>query len=114
MGFRPGYQPRSPSAPWMTVLRKREAFREAFRDFVPEAVARFGKTDVARLLKNPGIIRFPAKIEATIAGARAYLAMAEAGEDFSSFVWNMVANKAVQIPGQFRRRLHFRRRCQRR
>jgi DNA-3-methyladenine glycosylase I len=84
---------------WITVLRKREAFREAFRDFYPEAVARFGKTDVARLLKNPGIIRSRAKIEATIAGARAYLAMAEAGEDFSSFVWNMVANKPVQNTG---------------
>jgi DNA-3-methyladenine glycosylase I len=84
---------------WITVLRKRDAFREAFRGFDPEVVARFGKTDVARLINNPGIIRSRAKIEATIAGARAYLAMAEAGEDFSSFVWNMVASKPVQNTG---------------
>src|SRR3982074_379003 len=71
---------------WITILRKRDAFRRAFRGFDPKAVARMGETDIARLLQNPGIVRSRAKIEATIGGARAYLAMAEAGEDFSTFI----------------------------
>src|ERR1700733_4587595 len=55
---------------WAIVLRKREAFREAFAGFDPDAVARFTARDAARLMKNPGIIRARAKIDATIAGAR--------------------------------------------
>jgi DNA-3-methyladenine glycosylase I len=84
---------------WITVLRKREAFRRAFRGFDPEVVARFGKVDVARLLADPGIIRSRAKIEAAIASARAYLAMAAAGEDFSTFVWNMAGGKPIRSKG---------------
>jgi DNA-3-methyladenine glycosylase I len=80
---------------WITILRKREAFREAFCNFNPEAVARFGEKDVARLLGNAGIIRSRAKIEATIGGARIYLKMQEAGEDFSVFTWDMVGGKPV-------------------
>src|SRR5690349_3960247 len=62
---------------WITILGKREAFREAFQGFRPEVVAKFGSRDVTRMLKNPGIVRSRAKIEATIGNARAYLAMAE-------------------------------------
>jgi DNA-3-methyladenine glycosylase I len=80
---------------WITILRKREAFRKAFRNFDPEAVARFGEKDITRLLANAAIIRSRAKIEATIAGARIYLAMREAGEDFSAFTWGMVDGKPV-------------------
>jgi DNA-3-methyladenine glycosylase I len=57
---------------WIIVLRKRESFREAFAGFEPGKVARFRERDVRRLLGNAGIIRSPAKIEATIAGARVY------------------------------------------
>ncbi len=64
---------------WLTILRKRDAFREAFKNFDPEKVARFGETDIAKLLANAGIVRSRAKIEATIGGARAYLAMRDAG-----------------------------------
>lgn len=81
---------------WITILRKREAFRRAFRGFDPEVVARFGAEDVERLLANPGIVRSRAKVEATIGNARAYLAMAEAGEDFSTFVWTMVGGRPIQ------------------
>ncbi|GAA5168880.1 MULTISPECIES: DNA-3-methyladenine glycosylase I [Amycolatopsis] len=56
---------------WITVLRKREAFRRAFEGFVPEKVAAFGEDDVARLLADPGIIRNRAKIQAAITNARA-------------------------------------------
>src|SRR5437867_7816475 len=55
---------------WLTILRKREAFRQAFQGFDPKVVARLGEADVARLLQNPGIIRSHAKIEATIGNAR--------------------------------------------
>jgi DNA-3-methyladenine glycosylase I len=81
---------------WLTILRKREAFREAFANFDPEAVAKFGEKEIAALLLNSGIIRSRAKIEATIAGARIYLEMQEAGEDFSSYVWTMAGGKPIR------------------
>src|SRR5947208_373190 len=74
---------------WITILKKREAFRDAFKGFDPKVVARFGERDIARLMENAGIVRSRAKIEATIAGARAYLTMEDEGTDFSSFVWTM-------------------------
>jgi DNA-3-methyladenine glycosylase I len=84
---------------WITILRKRDAFRKAFRNFKPETVARFGEADVARLLQDAGIVRSRAKIEATIGGAQAYLAMARSGEDFAAFAWNMVGNHPIQNRG---------------
>ena len=81
---------------WITILRKREAFRRAFAEFHPEVVARFGEDDVLRLLGDPGIVRSRAKIEATIGNARAYLAMRAAGEDFAAFCWSAVGGKPVQ------------------
>jgi DNA-3-methyladenine glycosylase I len=85
---------------WSIILRKRDAFRKAFRNFDPEKVARFSQADVSRLLADPGIVRSRAKIEATIGGARAYLAMREAGEDFSAFVWNFAGGKPLQNKGE--------------
>ncbi len=61
---------------WLTILRKRDAFRKAFHNFDPKKVARMGEADITRLLQNEGIIRSRAKIEATINGARIYLSMA--------------------------------------
>jgi DNA-3-methyladenine glycosylase I len=84
---------------WLTILRKREAFRKAFRNFDPKRVARMGEADMARLLQNEGIVRSRAKIEATINGARIYLAMADAGEDFSTWIWKMAGNKQIQNSG---------------
>ena len=80
---------------WSTILRKREAFRQAFQGFEPVVVAQFGEEDIARLLADPGIVRSRAKIEATIGNARAYLAMAAAGEDFSAFVWGMAGGAPI-------------------
>ena len=74
---------------WSIILRRREAFRNAFQGFVPEVIAKYTDADVTRLLENPGIIRSRAKIKATIGNARAYLAMEKAGEDFSTFIWGM-------------------------
>ena len=84
---------------WSTILHKREAFRKAFHNFDPKKVARMGEADIGRLLQNENIIRSRAKIEATINGARVYLAMADAGEDFSTWVWNMAGNKPIQNHG---------------
>ena len=60
---------------WSTILRKREAFRHAFRGFDPQVVAAFGQADRARLLADPGIVRNRAKIDATIGNAAAVLAL---------------------------------------
>jgi DNA-3-methyladenine glycosylase I len=84
---------------WSVILRKREAFRKAFAGFEPAKVSRFSGRDVARLLRDPGIVRSRAKIEATIGGARAYLAMQAAGEDFSSFVWKFVGGEPLRNRG---------------
>jgi DNA-3-methyladenine glycosylase I len=84
---------------WSTILKKREAFRKAFRGFDPKKVARFGEADIRRLLEDAGIVRSRAKIEATIGGARAYLEMEKGGEEFSSFVWNLVGGKPIQNSG---------------
>jgi DNA-3-methyladenine glycosylase I len=88
---------------WITILRKREAFREAFVNFDPAKIANFGKRDVARLMNNAGIVRSRAKIEATIKGARIFLDIEEdtekTKEDFSRFVWNIAGGKPFQNKG---------------
>ena len=72
---------------WLTILRKREAFRAAFEQFDPEAVARFGERDVERLLGDAGIVRHRGKIEAAIANARATLALRDEGTPLHELVW---------------------------
>jgi len=72
---------------WLTILRKRENFRSAFAGFDPETVARFGSRDIARLLKDAGIVRHRGKIEAAIANARGTLALREEGRPLHELVW---------------------------
>ncbi|HXQ15119.1 MAG TPA: DNA-3-methyladenine glycosylase I, partial [Caulobacteraceae bacterium] len=81
---------------WITILKKREAFRAAFADFDPEVVARYGEADRARLMADAGIVRSNAKIDAAIAGAKIYLDMREAGEDFTQFLWAFVGGAPIQ------------------
>ena len=81
---------------WITILRKREAFRAAFDGFDPEKVARYGEKDRARLMADAGIVRSNAKIDAAIASAKIYLEMRDRGEDFSAFCWGFVDGKPVQ------------------
>lgn len=73
---------------WITILRKRPAFREAFAGFDPEVVARFGDDDVARLMADAGIVRNRAKVDATIANARAMLALHAAGRTLDGVLWS--------------------------
>jgi DNA-3-methyladenine glycosylase I len=80
---------------WLTILRKRPAFRAAFADFDPEAVARFGSRDVERLLGDAGIVRHRGKIEAAIANAQATLALREAGTPLPELVWS---HRPAQAP----------------
>jgi DNA-3-methyladenine glycosylase I len=73
---------------WLTILRKRESFRQAFAGFDPDAVARFGEREVERLLADAGIVRHRGKIEAAIANARGVLALREAGTPLHELVWS--------------------------
>jgi DNA-3-methyladenine glycosylase I len=73
---------------WITILRKREHFRAAFAAFDPEVVAGFGPDDVDRLLADAGIVRNRAKIEATVANARAVLDLRERGSSLPELVWS--------------------------
>jgi len=81
---------------WITILRKREAFRAAFDGFDPEKVARYGEADRARLMADAGIVRSNAKIDAAIGGAKLFLEMRDNGEDFAEFLWTFVDGKPVQ------------------
>jgi DNA-3-methyladenine glycosylase I len=87
---------------WITVLRKRPAFREAFAGFRPERVASFGRAEIAQLMANPGIIRARAKIEATIRGANIYCEMAAAGRPFNEFCWQFTDGQALVTSGRRR------------
>lgn len=78
---------------WITILKKRDAFREAFDGFDPEVIAGWGEADVTRLLANPGIVRHRGKIEATIGNARAYCEM---DEGFDRFLWRYVDGQPLQ------------------
>ncbi|MHA6289303.1 DNA-3-methyladenine glycosylase I [Maricaulis sp. CAU 1757] len=81
---------------WITVLRKRDHMREVFHGFDPDIIARYDDHDRARLLADPGIIRSKLKIEAAISNAQAYLAMREAGIDFSDYWWDFVDGSPIQ------------------
>jgi DNA-3-methyladenine glycosylase I len=80
---------------WITILRKRDAFRAAFEGFDPARVARWGEAEVTRCLDDSGIVRHRGKIEATIGNARGFLALQEAG-GFDVFLWRYVDGRAVQ------------------
>ena len=81
---------------WITILRKREAFRAAFAGFDPQVVARFGEADRARLMADAGIIRSNAKIDAAISGARIYLDLRDKGEDLSDLLWGLAGGAPIQ------------------
>jgi len=80
---------------WITILKKRDNFRAAFDGFRPETIARWGETDVQRLLGDPGIIRHRGKIEATVCNARAWLEIEEK-QGFDRFLWGFMDGKAQQ------------------
>jgi DNA-3-methyladenine glycosylase I len=80
---------------WITILRKRDHFREVFDEFDANKIARYGPEKVAELLEDQGIVRNRSKIEATILNAQAYLNLSEK-QSFAKFLWNFVDGKPVQ------------------
>jgi len=80
---------------WLTILRKREGYRQAFRDFEPARVARFTERDVARLMKDAGIVRNQLKIRSAITNARAFLALQEKEGSFDGWIWRFVGGAPV-------------------
>jgi DNA-3-methyladenine glycosylase I len=78
---------------WETILKKREAYREAFLNFDPERVARFTPARVERLLRNEGIVRNRLKINSTVGNAQAFLAIQHELGSFDAYVWGFVGGK---------------------
>ena len=81
---------------WLTVLRKREAYRKAFEGFDPQKVARFDHGKVLELLNNTGIIRNKLKIEATIKNARAFLSVQDKCGSFDNYIWDFIDGQTIQ------------------
>jgi DNA-3-methyladenine glycosylase I len=81
---------------WITILRRRESYRQAFDGFDPEVIARYGAKKKEALLADPGIIRNRAKVDAAITNAQALLALREKGESFAPFLWQFVGGKPLQ------------------
>ncbi|WP_195983882.1 DNA-3-methyladenine glycosylase I [Clostridium sp. D33t1_170424_F3] len=81
---------------WITVLKKREAFREAFDGFDPDKVARYGEEKIQALLENKGIIRNRLKVNAAVTNARAFLKIQETYGSFDAFIWAYVDGTLIQ------------------
>jgi len=81
---------------WLTILRRREAYRQAFAGFQPEVVARFDAAKVAELLANPGIIRNRLKVESAVGNARAFLKVQEEFGSFAAYQWSFVRGGTLQ------------------
>ena len=79
---------------WITILKKRDAFRAAFEGFRPEIIAHWGEDDITRLLANPAIVRHRGKIAGTIRSAQAYLRI-EQREGFSDFLWGFQGGRVI-------------------
>ncbi|MDB9567059.1 DNA-3-methyladenine glycosylase I [Providencia rettgeri] len=80
---------------WYTILKKRQGYRDLFHHFDPEKIASMNEDDIERLMQDTQIIRNRLKINAIIANAKAYLAMKENGEDFSTFIWQFVNGQPI-------------------
>ncbi len=80
---------------WITILRKREAFRRAFDGFAPAKIARYSNKKVAALMQDAGIVRNRMKIEGAVASARAWLEIMEKSAGFSPFLWKFVEGKPI-------------------
>lgn len=82
---------------WITILKKREGYRKAFKNFDPKKVAKMTKADVSRLLKDPSIIRNRLKIESTISNAKAFLEIQREFGSFAKYSWARVGGRPIRI-----------------
>lgn len=80
---------------WLTILKKRDNYRQAFHQFDPERITRYGDRDIERLLQDPGIVRNRLKIEAAIRNARGYLQIRDEHGSFSNYLWAFVDNTPI-------------------
>ncbi len=80
---------------WITVLKKRDAYRAAFHHFEPKNVAKMTASDIDELMQNAGLIRHRAKLEAIVKNANAFLEMEKRGENFSDFIWSFVNHRPI-------------------
>ena len=80
---------------WITVLKKRDAYRAAFHHFEPKNVAKMTASDIDELMQNAGLIRHRAKLEASVKNANACLEMEKRGENFSDFIWSFVNHRPI-------------------
>lgn len=83
---------------WLTILKKRAAFRQAFDNFSPAKIARYTDADVARLMNDAGIIRNKRKIEAAITNARATVALQQTGKTLDALIWSHQPSKTPEAP----------------
>jgi DNA-3-methyladenine glycosylase I len=81
---------------WITILKKREAFRRAFDNFNPEKVSKYGPARIIRLLQDPGIVRNRLKIQAAVQNARAFLALVDEFGSFDRYIWRFVGHAPIQ------------------
>jgi DNA-3-methyladenine glycosylase I len=81
---------------WITILRKRDRYREVFAGFDPQLVARFNKNTVNKLLKDPGIVRNRLKIESAVSNAKAFLQIQDRFGSFDQYIWRFVGGKPMQ------------------
>ena len=83
---------------WITILRKRENFRKAFKNFDARKVARFKKADVARLMRDEGIIRNRLKIEGAVINAKCFLEVQKEFGSFDRYIWCFTGNRTLRYP----------------
>ena len=81
---------------WITILKKREAYRQAFDNFDPQIVSNYSEARLRQLLKNSGIIRNRLKIQATVQNAKAFLKVADEFGSFDRYIWQFVGHRSIQ------------------
>lgn len=89
---------------WITILRKRENFRKAFKNFNPQNISKFNAKDVARLMNDPGIIRNRLKIESAVTNARLFLDVKKEFGTFDRYIWGFTGHKTLRHPAGFTRK----------
>jgi DNA-3-methyladenine glycosylase I len=80
---------------WLTILKKRDNYRQAFHQFDPERISRYGEEDIRHLMENTGIVRNRLKIEATIKNARGFLQIQEEQPSFTNYLWSYVDGRPI-------------------
>ena len=81
---------------WITILKKRENYRKAFDNFIPDKVARYDGRKVQKLLADPGIVRNRLKVESSITNAKAFLATQAEFGSFDSYIWSFIGHRALE------------------